>query len=177
MRYDGAVSDELFQTYDEAGAPGSLVPRARVHREGLWHRAANVLLFRPDGALVLQRRAAGKDVCPGRWDLSAAEHLKPGEDFLDAARRGLVEELGIRDVELSPAGPPRSEVFEAPGVLDRELQQTFRGVSAAPVCADPGEVADVREITLEALSSEMTSLPETFTPWFLHVARACRLLR
>lgn len=169
------MPEELFQTYDDSGNTGPLVVRSRVHREGLWHRAANVLLFRPDGSLILQQRAASKDVCPGRWDLSAAEHLKPGETFIEAAKRGLVEELGLRDVALEPACPERRQVFEATDVLDREMQQTFRGTTDAAVIPDPAEVADVREVSLAALAEEMALAPDRFTPWFLSIARACRL--
>jgi len=169
------MTEELFQTYDDAGFAGPLVARSRVHREGLWHRAANVLLFRPDGALILQQRAATKDVCPGCWDLSAAEHLKPGETYLEAAHRGLAEELGLDGIELEPACPPRRQVFEARGVRDREVQQTFRGTTPDIVTPDPVEVAGVREITLAALHEEMTRAPERFTPWFVSIAHACRL--
>lgn len=44
---------EWFQTYDAEGALLELVPRAVVHREGLWHRAVNVFLFQPDGSLLI----------------------------------------------------------------------------------------------------------------------------
>lgn len=169
------MTEELFQTYDETGRAGPLVARSRVHREGLWHRAANVLLFRPNGTLILQQRAASKDVCPGRWDLSAAEHLKPGETFIEAAARGLIEELGLHGVELEPACSERRQVFEADGVLDREMQQTFRGATDASVVPDPAEVADVREVSLTLLAEEMDLAPEQFTPWFLSIAHACRL--
>jgi isopentenyl-diphosphate delta-isomerase len=134
-----------------------------------------VLLFRPDGALILQQRAASKDVCPGCWDLSAAEHLKPGESYIDAAHRGLGEELGLYGITLEPACPVRRQVFEGPGVWDREVQQTFHGTTADAVTPDPGEVAGVREITLAALREEMTEAPERFTPWFVSIAHACAL--
>ena len=71
-----------------------------------------------------------KTVCPGRWDVSAAEHVTAGETYSAAAVRGLAEELGIA-VEggaalAGPLGPARRSVFQGDGVLDRELVQTFR---------------------------------------------------
>ncbi len=73
---------ELFETFNDNDEPTGLVSRGRVHRLGLWHKASNVFLFRPDGQLITQRRHDSKDVWPGAWDLSVAEHLKPREDFL-----------------------------------------------------------------------------------------------
>lgn len=98
------MSDETFETFDAEGRPAALVLRSRVHREGLWHRAASVFLFRRDGRLIVQRRSAHKDVCPGAWDLSAAEHLQPGETFEQGAARGLREELGVENVQLEAIG-------------------------------------------------------------------------
>lgn len=41
-------------------------------------------VFRPDGRLLIQRRSAAKKMGPSQWDLSVAEHLQPGESFLEA---------------------------------------------------------------------------------------------
>lgn len=160
------MAEEWFQTYDEDGNELALVPRARVHATGLWHRAANVLLFRSNGELLLQKRAAEKDVCPGLWDLSVAEHLKPGESFVAAANRGLAEELGIDQVELSVAGDPVKVRIELPGIRDCEFQQTFRGISDAAMRPDPAEVAEVVSTTLAELQQQLEREPEKFTPWF-----------
>ena len=59
------ASEEVFETFDAAGAPTGTAPRSRVHREGLWHRAANVLLFRSDGRLIVQQRGGAAVVSHG----------------------------------------------------------------------------------------------------------------
>ena len=160
------MAEEWFQTYDEDGNKLALVPRSRVHATGLWHRAANVLLFRSNGKLLLQKRAAEKDVCPGLWDLSTAEHLIPGESYLEAASRGLAEELGIRQIALTPLGETVKVRLELPGVCDCEFQQTFRGVSDAAVYPDPKEVAEVQTVTMAELHQQLELNPGRFTPWF-----------
>ena len=84
-------------------------------------------------------------VCPGLWDQSAAEHLTPGETYLQGALRGLAEELGIYHIHLTPLGEPFAGKLdqEALGVHDYELQQAFHGIWAGPVQADPAEVAEI----------------------------------
>jgi len=159
---------ELFETFSNDGEPAGLVPRDIVHKLGLWHRASNVFLFRTDGRLVTQRRHESKDVWPGAWDLSVAEHLKPGEDFLASAIRGLSEELGIEGVSLEPASEvilAKLEVTEL-GIKDYELQVCYRGVSDADLIPQPDEVADIRLIALGDLKDAMRKNPDEFTPWF-----------
>lgn len=163
-----AAAEEQFEILDEHGNPAGLAARSRVHREGLWHRAANVFLFRSDGRLLLQRRQSDKDVWPGAWDLSAAEHLKPGETYEEAALRGLHEELGIEGVLVEPLGDVAASRVEVPeaGVRDYELQQCFRAVYDGPVAPDPIEVAAIGSITLPELTAAFAERPEEFTPWF-----------
>ncbi len=162
------ILEELLETFSEEGEPKGLVAREVVHRLGLWHRASNVFLFRSDGRLVVQRRHISKDVCPGAWDLSVAEHLKPGESFSDGATRGLSEELGISGVSLEPIGEvikTKLEIVER-NVKDFEFQRSFKGVSDAVLRPQTSEVAGIRFFQLDDLKVAMLSNPEKFTPWF-----------
>ena len=110
--------DELFETYDDQERPLGLMRRCEVHQLGIWHRSVSVFLFDSKGNLYLQRRSPTKDVAPGIWDVSVAEHLIPGESFLDAATRGLAEELG-------PDGVP-ARVEERFGLVEaRVLRHDF----------------------------------------------------
>lgn len=58
------MGEELFDLVDPVtGAPtGEVRPRSQVHAEGLYHSAVHVWLLSPTGELLLQRRAACKDV-------------------------------------------------------------------------------------------------------------------
>ena len=75
-----------------AGRPSQLRQTAHPppRPAGLLHRAVYVWVFRPDGALLVQRRSPAKRIGPSQLDLSVAEHLQPGEGYLQvgAARRG-----------------------------------------------------------------------------------------
>ncbi len=66
-----------------------------IHSNGLFHRGVNIFVFNSKGLVFLQKRSANKDICPSKWDLSAAETLKVGEKHKQAAVRCLKEELGI----------------------------------------------------------------------------------
>jgi isopentenyl-diphosphate Delta-isomerase len=172
------MAGELFEIFDERGRRIGVAERSRVHREGLWHRAAHVWLFDGNGRLWIQRRAAAKDICPGCWDFSVGEHLKPGESFAAAARRGLHEELAVTGVALLPIGPRRRAKHEDAerGIRDWEETQAYRGVYDGPLRGDPAEVMTVRAIDLLELARWMRREPGAFTPWFVDEADALRVL-
>jgi len=163
---------EYFETLDENGRPAGLIPRPEVHKKGLWHRSVNLFLFHPDGRVYLQKRAGDKDVWPGAWDVSVAEHLKPGETLDQAARRGLEEELAIRGVDVEAWGPELrfKTVDEAKGIHDYEVQQCFRATCNEAPRPDPTEVSEVRLMAVAELKQRIAEEPERFTPWLRHWA-------
>jgi isopentenyl-diphosphate delta-isomerase len=165
---DSDDRSELLETMDDEGHPLGLQPRRLVHSRGLWHRSVNVIVFRSTGQMLMQRRSRFKDVCPGRWDLSVAEHLQPGETFVDAAYRGLKEELSLRIAELVPVEHElrqRLKLTEQ-GILDFELQRLFVGVADEDPVVSDREVDAVRYATLQEVAMIRARSPEALTPWF-----------
>jgi len=154
--------------FDRNGRQLGLRPRKEVHQKGLWHKSAQVFVFDRQGRLLMQQRAADKDLYAGLWDYSVGEHLQPGESFLQAAVRGLHEELGITGVHpLTPMGGQRWVEIESALHADREIQQAYRCEYQGALKVDPGEVAQVRYIALPDLAAWLAAEPEAFTPWFV----------
>ena len=154
-------------------------PRSRVHAEGLWHKSAQVFLFDGSGPrLYLQRRVDDKDVCPGLWDQSAAEHLKPGEILGGSMVRCAVwrEELGV----IGRIDPRGHSVNPFAGRLDQNGAGRARLTSCSRHSPAPGTVRSGnrpgrgrRGATGAPQSSSPTGCgrrPEDFTPWFLRDA-------
>lgn len=157
---------EYFEAFDDADQPLGLVARDEVHRTGLWHRSAHVLVWSSEGALLVQRRVDHKDLYGGKWDYSVGEHLKPGESFADGAARGLLEELGVRS-PLARCGAVVRNAWCGQGCIDREIQQAFETTHDGPFTPDPAEVAEVRFLRLDVLNAWIRRSPEDFTPWFV----------
>lgn len=127
----------------------------------------------------MQQRQHGKDVCPGLWDLSAAEHLKPSETYEEGALRGLQEELGVAGVVLQRIGGvvhARLDLDDR-GIRDYELQQSFRGIFDGEVRPDPSEVLAVESTTPSELAAAFEARPNDFTPWFRATAVRVGLFR
>ncbi len=122
--------DELFDVLTSEGVPtGRTKARARIHRDGDWHRAVHVWVYgvRDAGAFLLfQRRGMGKDTWPGKLDATVGGHFAAGEKVPDVLRE-VKEEIGVSvcEQDLRFAGVRvRSSELE-PGIIDRELQDIY----------------------------------------------------
>jgi isopentenyl-diphosphate delta-isomerase len=168
-----ASNNELFDIYREDGTSAGQATRAKAHAQGLWHRSSNVYCFDEKERLLIQRRQADKDVWPDAWDLSVAEHLRPGETFHQGALRGLKEELDVESVKLTAIGEviATRHIEAGKGIFDFEFQQTFRCVYSGPVHPDPAEVAEIKYISLHHLEQDFANRPQHYTPWFRRTAR------
>lgn len=149
---------ELLDVVDAEDRVVGQAARALVHRHGLRHRAAHVLLYDPAGRLYVQQRAWTKDCQPGRWDCSAAGHLEPGETYAAAARRELAEELGIVASALEPCA-----ALPAMPATGHEFVRVFRCVSTQAPRPDPVEIRQGRWLTPTALRAWMAAEPACFT--------------
>ena len=145
------IYQELLDVVDASVRVIGRATRERVHREGLLHRAVHLLVWHPDGRLLLQKRSASKACCPGLWDTSVGGHVAAGEDGLVAVLRESREELGIllRAEDLEPMG---RHLFDEDS-LDPELVDSWGTLHSGPFVPDPEEVEDVGWFTLEEVDS------------------------
>ena len=89
------MSEELVDVVDEQDRVVATVTRSRVRSEHLLHRVASVLVFRPDGRLLVHRRTDTKDVFPGAFDCFVSGVVSAGEAYEQARDRELQEEMAI----------------------------------------------------------------------------------
>jgi len=114
--------------------------KLRAHRTPVLHRAFSVFVLDEHGAMLLQRRAAGKYHSAGLWSNACCGHPRPGEPVAAAAERRLAEEMGIR-CPLVPAGSVsysldvgdglREDEFNRPagsGTVDSTIQNFLGGI-------------------------------------------------
>jgi isopentenyl-diphosphate delta-isomerase len=157
------MSEELFDVVDQNNLVIGQEFRSVVHQRGLWHRGTSIFLFTSDGKLLVQKRNKNKDKFPSALDSSVGEHVKAGEDYAHAAARGLLEELGITDIELRPLLEYSSEN----GNNDNEISQLFEGfVNPNAVRFDPIEIERVEYYTLNELYGMVQTRQVSFTRWF-----------
>lgn len=94
--------NEIVVIVDENNQVIGAEPRREMRALGLVHRAVYILVFNSVGELFCHKRTLEKDIYPGYFDVAAGGVVLAGESYNTAAERELEEELGIRDVSLTP---------------------------------------------------------------------------
>ncbi len=157
------MTDELLDVVNEKDEAIATATRSRVHERGLLHRGVHVFLFDEAGRMLVQKRSPARTQYPSVWDCSVSEHVKAGESYHQAARRGLLEELGVGDVEVQPLVHFKMEY----GPNDREISMLFEGVvNMDKVEFDPVEIEQVEYHSLAELRSFLKSGKRPFSYWF-----------
>jgi isopentenyl-diphosphate delta-isomerase len=88
--------DEYFIVVDEDDKVVGKATRTECHSDRrLIHRSICIFVVNNRNEVFLQKRSLSKDLYPGYFTGSATGHVNYGEDYDEAARRELKEELGI----------------------------------------------------------------------------------
>lgn len=152
------MSDELIDIYDGNMNHLGTAPRSQAHREGLWHKAFHCWIVKraSDGRhrVLLQLRSKNKDTHPSLLDISAAGHLKAGEQPKDGIKN-IEEELGIKvDFDKLNKLFTINHVFERNGYINHEFNPTYlleTDKNLSELSMNPNEVDGVLEATIDDL--------------------------
>jgi len=155
---DGA---EMFDVVNENDIVTDSLPRDEVHARDLKHRAVHVQIFNRAGEVFLQKRSIWKDRNPSQWDSSTAGHVDAGENYEQAARRELMEEIGVEVGALTPVcklgcGPETGW----------EFLQIYRAEHEGPFRFAAQEVEGGLFLPVEHVRDWLARRPEDFTPIF-----------
>lgn len=163
---------------DEDGKPIGLAPRATVHNANTaLHLAFSCYLMRPDGQVLLSRRALSKRTWPGVWTNSFCGHPRAGETFADAVNRHAAHELGLRVANLEMRLPEfRYRAVDASGTVENEICPVFYATLAStePIEPNPDEVMEVAWAYLADLGRAVLATPWAFSPWMVAQLRELR---
>ena len=160
------MADELLDVVNDEDIVIGQEMRSTVHHKGLQHRGVHVFLFSEDGKMLIQKRSADRASSPSMLDCSVSEHVKAGESYLDAALRGMKEEMGVTDVEISPLVTFRMNY----GLNDNEISTLYMGqVTPEIVRFDPVEIAEISYYSLDQLEELMRDEKNIFCGWFIQI--------
>lgn len=158
--------DELLDIVDDEDTITGQEMRSTVHELGLQHRGAHVFLFTRDGKMLAQKRSADRVASPSALDCSVSEHVKAGESYLEAALRGMKEELGVAGVKIKPLVTFKMNY----GINDNEISRLFEGVvDPEKVKFDPVEIEEVGYYTVNEIREMMGAGNVKFCGWFIEI--------
>lgn len=178
-------ADEEFDIVDSENRCIGRATRRRCHEEGLLHRSTHVFLFRArqtigrlraEVEVLLQKRSEKKKVGGGLWDVSTAEHVSAGENYVQATARGLYEELGIHinedhDLVQIRQAYLSKQYYKEAGVLDNLFTCLFAMIydeeTHGALRVDGAEVECVEWWPVSTLVKKSKSNKDMFTRWLL----------
>lgn len=132
---------------------------------GTLHRAFSIFLFDDRGRVLLQQRSASKPLWPLYWSNSCCSHPRRGENMEQALHRRLREELGL-DAPLEFVYKFIYQAdFDDVGA-EHELCHVYIGAARGEVSVHPEEIADWQWVPVEAVTRQLSTSPELYTPWF-----------
>ena len=143
----------------------SSMEKQEAHIKGLLHRAFSVFIFNDKNELLLQRRAVKKYHSGGLWTNTCCSHPRQKEKTLDAAKRRLVEEMGMRcDLKKQFDFIYKAKLDN--NLYEHEFDHVFFGFSTDPPQINTEEVEEYTYKTLEDIGDEIKTNPEKYTEWF-----------
>jgi isopentenyldiphosphate isomerase len=158
--------DELLDIVNNEDIATGQEMRSTVHQLGLQHRGVHVFLFTRDGKMLVQKRSADRAASPSALDCSVSEHVKAGESYLDAAIRGMKEEMGVDGIEIKELVKFRMNY----GANDNEISVLYEGiVDPATVKFDPIEIEEINYYSVDELQEMIESGNVKFCGWFLEL--------
>ncbi len=159
------ATDELFDVVDAGDRVLWTAPRAQVHRMGWTHRAVHIWVQNGAGEIFLQRRSATKDTFPGCWDSSCSGHVDAGEQYGQAARRELTEELGLTP---PPDLRPLARIAACPAT-GHEHVWLYLAHHDGPFRLDPAEISEGRWLPPAEIDAWLIRAPTDFARSFTYL--------
>lgn len=165
-----ASDTELVVLIGPDGRPAGTHPKATVHTTNTpLHYAFSCYLTRPDGQVLLTRRALAKPTWPGVWTNSMCGHPGPGETPEAALRRRASQELGISPAALDDARlilPDFSyRATDSSGIVEWEVCPVFMAVVAGEIAPNPEEVDSWQWLPGADVLRAVEATPFAFSPW------------
>ncbi len=134
------------------------------------HRGFSLFLFDRDGRLLLQRRSHTKKTWPLVWSNTICGHPALHETNVDAAKRRLAYELGMRAAHIEEVAPYRYN-FVRDGVMENEICPILVGFSNDESKPNPEEVEAVRRVAWPEFLQELDVQEGSYSEWCVEEAR------
>jgi isopentenyl-diphosphate delta-isomerase len=158
------MSEELILV-DENDTQIGIMEKLTAHKLGVLHRAISILLFHPDGRILLQLRGKHKYHGGGRWTTTACSHPRVDESVDSAAARRLEEEMGI----VCNLSKVHEFVYKTPvgvDIWEHEYLHVYFGMYDGLVHPNPEEADGYQWIEPHQLRFLLSQYSRWFSPWF-----------
>jgi isopentenyl-diphosphate delta-isomerase len=137
--------------------------------DGILHRGFLAMVINDSGELLLTRRSDRKRLWPGFWDCTVASHVIKGEDYIQASRRRLSQEIGLTAGDIKYMFKFHYHIrYKDLGSENEICAVTLvNGIDAGGVSVNKDEISAVETITMESLMKDVKKNKRKYTPWLI----------
>jgi isopentenyl-diphosphate Delta-isomerase len=150
---------------DEMDNATGTMEKMEAHEKGVLHRAFSIFIFNAKGEMLLQRRALNKYHSGGLWTNACCSHPRPGEETMPAAKRRLMEEMGLK-VELQTKTSFVYKAHFSNSLTEYEFDHVLIGYTDENPRINPAEVESYQWITINKIKEQISTDPDAYTAWF-----------
>ena len=158
--------EEKVVLVDKSGNQIGLMPKLEAHQKGILHRAFSIFLFNSENQILLQKRSLIKYHSRGLWTNTCCSHPRDGEDIIDAGKRRLYEEMGIK-TELKKEFEFTYNAVLENGLTEHEFDHVLIGNFNGTPILNKDEVEDWKWMSLEEIEKDINENKEDYTVWFV----------
>ena len=162
------MEEPLVILVDENDCQIGVAGKMEAHHRGLLHRAVSVFVINSRGEWILQRRALDKYHSNGLWTNTCCTHPYPNETTSDAAKRRLIEEMGIKCNLVDLFTFIYKEKLDNE-LTEHELDHVFFGISDDTPEPNTVEVEEWKTVTFTDLREDIAKNPFGYTFWFREI--------
>lgn len=159
------MDDELLDIVDRNDIVVGQDTKENKFQKELISRMVAVFIVDNEGKMIIAKRAPTKRSFPNRLDLAACGNVKAGESYEDAAKREILEELGI-ECNVSLLKKIFNE-FPENGKMIRYFTSIFLGRYDSTVNTNE-EISVIRKIPVDEIERMIKQSRELFTPGFVN---------
>ncbi len=159
------MSEEKVILVDKNDNQIGFMPKLEAHQKGVLHRAFSIFIFNNKYELLLQKRASSKYHSGGLWTNTCCSHPREGEEILDAAKRRLIEEMGI-DTSLRKV---HDFIYKAEldnDLTEHEFDHVLYGIYNEDPIINKDEADDFKWIDMDSLNEDIKTNGNNYTIWF-----------
>ena len=159
------MKEEQVILVNDKDEPIGLMNKLEAHEKAVLHRAFSVFVLNDENEVLVQQRAHQKYHSPLLWTNTCCSHQRSGETNIEAGKRRLFEEMGLK-TELKELF---HFIYKAPfdnGLTEHELDHVMIGYSNEEPNINLDEVENWKWMKIEAVKEDMIKNPDIYTVWF-----------
>jgi isopentenyl-diphosphate delta-isomerase type 1 len=166
--------EEVVVLLDAAGLDAGAAAKATVHSSATpLHLGFSCYVVRPDGKVLLTRRAATKPTWPSTWTNACCGHPAPGEHLRTAVDRRLRAELDLVATRMAIILPDFTyRAVMEDGTVEHEVCPVVVAEVDREPRLNPDEAEAASWMSWTALLERAQDAPDTLSPWSLEQIRS-----